>query len=163
MSNKPDKWERKYDALLETILTHPDWSDYQLGQEVGYSRQWVCQIKNSALFQERYRQAREERLKELEGLSLKATEEAVKHDLKVIGDEKVSLEGKQKSLDRIYSLGLAKAIDKKAILSANANIPESAIENLIEGLKDIDKPFVPSRRLKQPDRDLADLEKERNQ
>jgi len=147
-----EKIRPRYSAIMELMLMAPHLNQNEIAEKLNYTPSRLSIIINHPLFQMAYQSLRVKHQDRISGSIVDATMEAIEVSREIMNkkDELVSL--RQTSAKMILDQGHAKAIEKRATLSATAEIPAETLRSLGELAKELSQPFTPRRFLQQEER-----------
>jgi DNA-binding MarR family transcriptional regulator len=145
-------------AIMDALVAYPAKTQKEIAELLGYSETGMSDIVNQPLFKMAFEKYRERYEKNLQQTIADVTVAALKVSQKIIEDEGESTVNKQASIRDILSLGHAKAIDRRATLSIEGEIPKEAFAALTGLMKELEQPFSPTRLLTKKDGDVVDAE-----
>ena len=157
-------------TLMKAMLLYPLHTEYELGNMVGCSAQTIRKWKKDPVFKQEFAKYSSQELEnarttrqKLNDHALKTTEKALVWVDSVMESSEmapVPLEIQLDAVKAILSQGHAKAIERSAHLAASVELPPEALAGLLEGIREFEKPFVPSKRLQQIEGDGLYVEAE---
>ncbi len=157
-------------ALMKAMLLYPLSTEYDLGNMIGCSAATIKKWKKDPVFKQEFAKYSSQELtkaqatrKSIDDHALQATEKAltwVDDHMKSTEEAPIPLEIQLDTVKTILAQGHAKAVDRSAHLSASVELPPEALSALLDGLRDYEKPFLPSKRLKQIEGDGVYVEAE---
>ena len=141
------KLKHRHIAIMEMMVQFPELTQSQIAEKLGYSPSRFSYIVNSPLFQMAFQEFRKRHQQNLSERVLRITEEALKASEEIIKDKNVSIPIKQITIRDILNLGHAKAVEKKASITATAELGQEALEQLLSVARELQQPFTPTKGL----------------
>jgi len=144
---KPVDLRVRHLAIMDALMTNPRRTQKDIAAALGYSADRLSSIVNQPLFKmafAEYRRKFEEGLREK---VTSATLKAVQLSEEIAEDKSEPTPVRQESIKELLALGHAKAIERKATLAIGAELPKGAFEALAGLMKELEKPFEPTKRL----------------
>ena len=145
-------------ALMKAMLLYPLHTEFDLGNMVGCSAATVRKWKKNPTFRQEFAKYSAEELqnartsrKTLDDKILRATGVAVDKAMDFMEADEgrpVPIEIQLDAIKAILAQGHVKAVERSAHLSASVELPPEALSSLLEGMREFDKAFVPSKRFK---------------
>ena len=140
-----DKIRPRYSAIMELLLLAPHLTQNEVAEKLGYTASRLSIIINHPLFQEAYQAFRRKHQDRISEAMVDATFEAITVHRTIMNDPKELVSLRQTSAKTILDQGHAKAIEKRATLSATAEVPAETLRMLGELAKELAQPFTPRR------------------
>lgn len=141
---------RKHIGIIDVMLVSPNLNHTQIAKMAGVSRTTISHLVNSALFQEEYDRRREKHEREMSRVLahkiVSATVDAVEKSREIINGEEIPIPIIQASIRDILDQGHAKAIERKA--SVSAVVPLELLAGLRSIAEEVAIPFESKRLLK---------------
>ena len=135
----------RHTAIMELMILAPHLTQNEMAEKLGYTPSRFSIIVNHPLFLEAYESFRRRHQDRISECVIDATVEAVEVNREIMRDKNEGPSIRQMSAKMILDQGHAKAIEKRATLSATAEIPIETLRNLGELVKGLSQPFTPKR------------------
>jgi hypothetical protein len=140
-------------ALMDAMLAHPEWTQRQLGEALNYSESRVGDIVNSSLFKTAFSEYRARFQKELQASIVEATLDAIQVSQEIIKDKGTPTALRQVSISAILSQGHAKAMEKRANLNMEMEVPAELLPRMEEVMQELGRPRAPLKMMERPPED----------
>ena len=138
-------------AVMDCLMAHPDWSQKEVAEALGYSESWLSQMVNSSLFQTAFKAYRRRYEDDLRASIVAGTLAAIKVSKEIMEDKQQPAVIRRQSAKDILDQGHAAAIQKTASLSLTGEIPAELLPRLDAVMKELDIPFVPKKLMARPE------------
>ena len=143
-------------AIMDALLAYPAKSHQELAKMLGYSESRFSTIINQPTFKLALAEYRRKFEAGLLQTIQDATAKAIKAAQEIIEDKAEPTPVRQESIRDLLALGHAKAIERKATLAMEAQIPKEAFAALSGLVKELEQPFTPTKLLQKKEGDDAD-------
>jgi transcriptional regulator with XRE-family HTH domain len=143
-------------AVMDCLMAHPDWTQKEVAEALGYSESWLSQMVNSSLFQTAFKADRKRYEDDLRASILAGTKDAIKVSREIMNDANQPAVIRRQSAKDILDQGHAAAIQKSASLSLSAEVPAELLPRLDAIMKELDVPFAPKKLMVRPEEKVSE-------
>lgn len=134
-------------AIMDALLAYPEKKNKELAEMLGYTESRFSTIVNQPMFKLAFKEYRARYETGLQKAIAEVTVSALKASQEIIEDKGLMVADRQTSIRDVLNLGHARAVDRKATLALEAEIPKEAFGMLTGLMKELEKPFEPTRLL----------------
>jgi len=138
-------------AIMDTMIAHPSWTLGQVAESLNYNEKYLGEVTRSTLFQTAFKEYRRKYEAALRESIVEATKKAIATSVEIFEDRNKPDSIRQVSIKDILDQGHAKAIDKKASLNMDMEIPAELLPRMEAFMKEATEPFVPKKIMERPD------------
>lgn len=138
-------------GVMDVLIAHPEWTQKEVAEALGYSESWLSQMMNSSLFKTAFTAYRRRFEEDLRESIVKATRAAIEVSLEIMQDKNSPAVIRRQSAKDILDQGHAAAVSKSASLSLSAEVPAELLPRLDAVMKELDLPYAPKKLIERPD------------
>ena len=151
MANDLQVLKNRHFALMDAMIAHPEWTQGQLGEAVNYSEGWIGDIINSSLFKTAFAEYRRRFQKQLTDSIVEATTAAIQVSREIMEDKGTPTALRQASARDILAQGHAKAMEKRANLNMEMDVPAELLPRMEQIMEELGKPLAPIKQMERPE------------
>ena len=151
MSNGIPELRNRHFNLMDAMILHPEMNQNELAELLNYSPSRFSIIVNSPLFKLAFAEYRRKHEANISSLAVEASSAALRFSMGILEDKEVPVPIRQLSARDILSQGHAKAIERRAEMKLEGEIPKEFFESLSGVAKELGVEFKPTRLLQRPD------------